>query len=281
MTKEAVQLRPDMDADNLRAQLEIANRKLAEAHKMASLGRLAAGIVHEINTPIGSILSNNETVRRSLDALGKLITDAQSANAPPGAKAGVLLETLASLAAVDKIACERIYAVIRSLKTFARVNESDLRKVDVHEIIRNTVKLSGCVFRRRVAIQEDFDESLAEVECYPGLMNQVFLNLLVNAGQAIEEEGTIAIRTRVEGDKAHISITDNGVGIPPEARSRIFSAGFTTKAFGEGTGLGLTITREIIEDTHGGSIDFETEMGSGTTFHVRIPIQQQRNRELA
>ncbi|MGH9630229.1 MAG: sensor histidine kinase [Bryobacteraceae bacterium] len=281
MSKEALQLRPDMDAERLRAQLEIANRKLADAHKMASLGRLAAGIVHEINTPIGSILSNNETIHRALDALGKLITEAQNSNLPLPAKAGTLLETLASLTAIDKIACERIYSVIRSLKTFARVNESDLRKVDIHEIIRDTVKLSGCVFRRRVTVQEDFDKELGEVECYPGLMNQAFLNLLVNAAQAIEEEGKIGIRTRVEGDKAHISITDSGSGIPPEARSRIFSAGFTTKAVGEGTGLGLTITREIIQDTHGGTIDFETEIGSGTTFHVRIPIQQPRNQELA
>jgi len=117
------------------------------------------------------------------------------------------------------------------------------------------------------------------VECYPGLLNQVFLNLVVNASQAISGEGTITINTSSEGEMAHIAITDTGCGIPEEVRPRIFSAGFTTKPLGEGTGLGLTITREIVEDTHGGKISFDTETGVGTTFHVRIPIHQPRSQE--
>ena len=262
-------------------ELDLANRKLAEAHKMASLGRLAAGIVHEINTPIGSILSNNETVRRSIEGLKKLLTTAQANGEAPSPKAMAMLDTLRSLTDIDKIACERIYAVIRSLKTFARVNEADLRKVDIHDIIINTLKLSGCVFRRSVTLVTDFGE-LPEVECYPGLMNQVLLNLVVNASQAIQGEGTVTVRTRLEADGwIHIAVADTGSGIPPEVRPRIFSAGFTTKPIGEGTGLGLSITREIVEDTHGGKINFETETGVGTTFHVRIPIQQPRNQELA
>lgn len=261
-------------------ELEIANRKLAEAHKMASLGRLAAGIVHEINTPIGSILSNNETIRRSLESLRKLLAAAQTNNQPPPAKAIAVLETLGNLADIDKIACERIYAVIRSLKTFARVNESDLRKVDIHDILLNTLKLSGCVFRRRIKVETDFGD-LPEVECYPGLLNQVFLNLVVNASQAIECEGTLTVRTRHEDDMIHVSISDTGSGIPYEARAKIFAAGFSTKPLGEGTGLGLTITREIVEDTHGGKISFETELGVGTTFHVRIPVVQPRRQELS
>jgi two-component system NtrC family sensor kinase len=267
------------DVEALRAELDTASRKLAEAHKMASLGRLAAGIVHEINTPIGSILSNNETIRRSLESLKKLIVDAQQAGSGPPPKATAILDTLVSLTAIDKIACERIYAVIRSLKTFARVNESDLRKVDIHDLLQNMLKLSGCVFRRRVQVETDFGE-MPEVECYPGLLNQVFLNLMVNAAQAIEGEGKITVRTAMEGDVAHISIGDTGTGIPVEIRPRIFSAGVTTKPFGEGTGLGLSISREIIEDTHGGSISFETESGVGTTFHIRLPLQQPRTQEL-
>jgi two-component system, NtrC family, sensor kinase len=259
---------------------DVLTRKLAEAHKMASLGRLASGIVHEINTPIGSILSNNETIRRSLESLKQLLATAQAENQPPSPKTLAVLDTLGNLTDIDKIACERIYAVIRSLKTFARVNESDLRKVDIHEILLNTVKLSGCVFRRRITVVTDFGE-LPEIECYPGLLNQVFLNLVVNASQAIEGEGTVTVRTKHDGDWVDIWITDTGSGIPPEVRSKIFSAGFSTKPIGEGTGLGLTITREIVEDTHGGTIDFETEMGVGTTFHVRIPVQQPRTQELS
>ena len=107
----------------------------------------------------------------------------------------MILDTLANLTDIDKLACERIYAVIRSLKTFARVNEGDLRKVDMHEILLNTLKLSGCVFRRRVTVVTNFGE-LPEVECYPGLLNQVFLNLVVNAAQAIQGDGTMTVNTQ-------------------------------------------------------------------------------------
>jgi signal transduction histidine kinase len=243
---------------------------------MASLGRLAAGIVHEINTPIGSILSNNETVRRSLDQVRKQLTAAVEDGQPPPAKALSMLETLVSLTDIDRIACERIYTVIRSLKTFARVNEGDLRDVNIHEILVNTIKLTGCVFRRRVDVVTDFDDRIPEVECYPALMGQVFLNLIVNASQAIPAEGTVTVRTRLEDDFVSISVSDTGTGIPPEVQPKIFSAGFSTKPMGEGTGLGLSISREIVEDTHGGRIGFETETGKGTTFHVRIPVRQRR-----
>jgi signal transduction histidine kinase len=274
-----VETRSESRPAEIEHELEIATRKLAEAHKMASLGRLSAGIVHEINTPIGSILSNNETIRRSIDNLRKLLADAAANQQPPPSKVLSILDTLASLTEIDKLACERIYAVIRSLKTFARVSESDIRSVDVHEILLNTIKLSGCVFRRRVTVVTDFGSDVPEVECYPGLLNQVFLNLVVNAAQAIQGEGTITVRTRVSGDFLHIDVADTGPGIPPEVRPKIFTPGFSTKPIGEGTGLGLTISREIVEDTHGGKISFETEVGAGTTFHVSIPIRQPRSQE--
>lgn len=264
---------PDHELASLREEIDTANRKLAEAHKMAALGRLSAGIVHEINTPIGSIFSNNEVIMRSLDKMKEALSSAQAAGTPPSQKTIDRLDVIIGLAAVDKIACERIAGIIRSLKTFARVNESDLERVDVNELLRNMIKLTGTVFRRRIQIRTEFGE-LPEVECFPGLLNQVFLNLIVNAGQAIPGEGTITIRTRAEGDNVHISVTDTGTGIPEAVRPRIFTAGFTTKPIGEGTGIGLTIVREIVEDTHGGSIEFESETGKGTTFDVRIPIRQ-------
>src|SRR3982751_1206573 len=123
--------RKDPTALSREEELDSTRRKLAEAHKMASLGRLAAGIVHEINTPIGSILANNETVRRSIETLQVLMTRANEAGTPPPAKALAILDTLGSLTDIDKIACERISAVVRGLKTFARVNESDLRTVNI------------------------------------------------------------------------------------------------------------------------------------------------------
>ena len=260
-------------AAELRADLETANRKLAEAHRLASLGRLSAGIVHEIKTPIGSIFSNNEVIIRSLDKIKALLTEALAKSAPPPQKALDIIDIIAGLVAVDKIACERISGIIRSLKTFARVNESELMKSDINRLLENTIKLAGTVFRNRIRFDTDFGV-IPEVECYPGLLNQVFLNLVVNGAQAIEGDGVILVRTRVEGNSVHIAVEDNGHGIPPEIRPKIFAAGFTTKPFGEGTGLGLSISREIVEDTHGGQISFDTELGKGTTFHVRIPIEQ-------
>lgn len=267
------------DFDRLRQELDIANRKLVEAHKMASLGRLSAGIVHEINTPIGSIFSNNDVIIRSLDKLKESLASAQANSDPPPQKTLDTLDIIAGLVAVDKIACERISGIIRSLKTFARVSENDLEKVDINDLLRNTIKLTSTVFRRRITMQTDYGD-LPKVECYPGLLNQVFLNLIVNAGQAIPDEGTVTVRTRADGGNVHVYVSDTGTGIPVEVRHKIFAAGFTTKPMGEGTGIGLTITREIIEDTHGGKIDFETELGKGTTFHLSIPIEQPRSKQL-
>jgi two-component system, NtrC family, sensor kinase len=118
---------------------------------------------------------------------------------------------------------------------------------------------------------------LPEVECFPQMLNQVFLNLLVNAGQAIEGAGKIAVSSRLEGGEVHIAIADSGRGMTAEQKARAFHAGFTTKPVGEGTGLGLSIAKEIIEDKHGGSLDFESERGVGTTFHIRIPVNQTRS----
>lgn len=264
----------------LRAELEASNRKLAEAHRLASLGRLSAGIVHEIKTPIGSIFSNNEVITRTIDRMKQMLAEASDQSAPPPPKVLEMLDVIATLAAVDKIACERISGIVRSLKTFARVNENELLKADINQLLRNTIKLASTVFRDRIEIVTDFAE-LPEVECYPGLMNQVFLNLIANAGQAIEGEGKVIVSTRREGDCVHISIEDNGRGIPPAIQPKIFAAGFTTKPFGEGTGLGLSISREIVEDTHGGRIGFDSEAGKGTTFHVRIPIEQKERSDTA
>jgi signal transduction histidine kinase len=265
---------PDLAAENsrLRSELEAANRQLVEDHKLASIGRLLASIVHEINTPIGSIISNNEVVLRSLEMLRETLGGCDS---PGLERARKILDTCHNLASVDKIACERIISVVRGLKTFARVDSSELRKVDLNENIRNTLKLTQGEFRRRIHVETDLAD-LPEVECHPQMLNQVFLNLLVNAGQAIEGEGKIIVRTRQENGCVHISIADTGRGIKPEDRHRIFSSGFTTKAVGVGTGLGLSISRQIVEEAHGGSIDFESTPGVGTVFHIRIPITQER-----
>jgi two-component system, NtrC family, sensor kinase len=245
----------------------------AELHQMAAVGRLLAGIVHEINTPLGSIFSNNEVMLRSLEMLGPLL-----AEGTPEAleRAGKLAATCRSLGMVDRIACERIRSVIRGLKTLSRLDGPEPRRVDLNLHLLDTLKLAQAEFRGRIAVETDLGE-LPEVECYPQMLNQVFLNLLVNAGQAIEGQGRIVIRTRLEGPVVHISIADSGRGMTPEAKARAFEPGFTTKPVGEGTGLGLPISREIVEEKHGGTLDFESQPGAGTTFHIRIPVQHRRS----
>ncbi len=237
---------------------------------MASIGRLLASVVHEINTPIGSILSNNEVVVRSLDKL-KSVLDNPGEGSLDQAKS--IVETCRSLAAVDKIACERIVSVVRGLKAFARAEDGEFQKADLQQALRDTLKLAHCEFRKRITVALDFGE-IPLVECRPQMLNQVFLNLLVNAGQAIPDEGKVTVRARREDDRVHISICDTGRGIQPQDRAKIFVAGFTTKPVGVGTGLGLAISKKIIEEVHGGKLDYESEVGAGTTFHIHIPIQR-------
>ncbi len=243
-----------------------------ELHQMASIGRLLTGIVHEINTPIGSVFSNNEVILRSLDMLDPLLADPTPGNLE---RARNILATCHTLAAVDRLACEQIRSVIRGLKTFSRVDSPEVKKLDVNLLLRDTLKLTQVEFRKRIAVETEMQE-LPEIECFPQMLSQVFLNLLVNAAQAIEGEGRITVRTRLEGDMVSITIADTGRGMTPEQKARAFQAGFTTKPVGEGTGLGLSIARDIIEGKHGGSIDFDSEPGVGTTFLIRIPVQHTR-----
>ena len=258
------------EMEDARATIDSLTAQLTAEHKMASIGRLLASIVHEINSPIGAILSNNQVIIRSLEMVSKAL-----ASGDPAAleKARQVVDTCQSLVAIDKIACERISEVVRGLKTFARVDSSELRKVNLNEQLQNTLKLTHAEFHQRITVETDLGD-LPPVECHAHMLNQVFLNILVNAGQAIEGQGKIVVRTRREGDSVHISIADSGPGIRPENQSKIFAGGFTTKAVGVGTGLGLSISKKIVEETHGGSLYFESELGVGTTFHIRIPIEQ-------
>ena len=245
---------------------------LRDEHKMAALGRLLAGIIHEINTPIGSISSNNQVLLRSLELVKDALSDPQPAKLN---RARDILDTCISLAAVDKIACERIIGLIRGVKTYSRTGAAELCQVDLNEELRNTLKLMHGEYRRRIVVDTDFGE-LPPIQCYPRMLDQVFLNLLVNAGQAIQGEGRVRIQTRVDGSQVRISISDTGRGMGPEEKQKIFTQGFTTKPVGIGTGLGLSISREIVEEKHGGNIEFESEPGVGTTFHIFIPVEQKK-----
>ena len=234
--------------------------KLEELYRLASLGRMLAYVTHEINTPVASILSNNDALRRALEAL-------RDVPLPPDAARKI--DAVRNLAEVDQAACERISGVIRTVKRLARGDDAERAAADINELLRESLSLVQYEYRGRITVETDFGE-LPRVECYPQLLSQVFVNLLINAGQAIEGEGRVAMRTYAAGDDVHVRISDTGRGIDPADQPRVFTPGFTTKPAGVGTGLGLAITKEAVE-RHGGSIDFESRPGSGTTFHLRIP----------
>lgn len=261
-------------ATALEQELDNLRHKLSEAYNMVALGRLVTGVVHEINNPIGSIVSNNEVSLRALDSLRQKLSASRNTGEPPPQKALDLVDTLISLASVDRIACERISAVVRSLKTYSRTDDDEAGVVRIGDLIRDAVKLIDCQFRRRIQVKVELGD-LPEIEAFPQLLSQVFLNILVNAGQAIEGEGVITVRTSRRGsDEVEISITDSGKGIPDEYKDKIFQAGFTTKPLGVGTGLGLALSRRIVEQSHGGRIWFESAQGKGTTFFLTLPVRR-------
>jgi two-component system NtrC family sensor kinase len=244
------------------------SESLAELHQMAALGRLTVGFAHEVNSPIGSILSNTAVLDRSLENLQRLIGNPDSIE-----QASRTVATCRSLVEVDRIACERIRELIRAMKSFARVDPGEPAAVDLNKELSETVRLAACEVGRRIELKLDL-APIPEVTGYRQMLNQVFLNLLVNSAQAIHGEGRITVRTRPDGDAVQISIADNGAGMTEEQKKHLFQPGFTTKPHGEGTGLGLSMSREIVQDKHGGSISFESEPGVGTTAHIRLPLNR-------
>ncbi|MBI4592870.1 MAG: GAF domain-containing protein [Candidatus Rokubacteria bacterium] len=247
--------------------LRSTQAQLVQSGKMAALGNLVAGVAHEINTPLGAMASNTDVLARGLAKLGAAL----GADAGRDSVAGVLT-TLSELNTVNREACQRISAIVKNLRTFARLDEAELKFADLREGIESTLTLAGHLARGRIEIVREYGE-LPVVECRPGQINQVFMNLIVNAFQAIEGPGTVWIRARAEGDQVRIEVEDTGPGIAPEHLARIFEPGFTTKGVGVGTGLGLAISHRIVEG-HGGRITAESPPGRGARFVVELPVRR-------
>ena len=251
-------------------ELQRKQAQLVQSEKMAALGQLLAGVAHEINTPLGALSSNIDIFARALDRIGEALADMETAEtAPQHEKLKRLLQSAQQLSAVNRTATERITAIVGSLRRFARLDESELNGVDIHEGIDNTLTLVQHELKHRVQVEKDYGE-VPLITCYPNQLNQVFMNLLVNASHAIEGKGTIFIKTRMDGDSVTIEFRDTGIGIPEENRQRIFDPGFTTKEFGEGTGLGLSIVSGIVQN-HKGRLEVESQMGKGSTFRLILP----------
>ena len=237
--------------------------QLIQSEKMAALGLLVAGVAHEINTPMGAIHSNNDIMTRAVGKVRKLLEPA------PDNEVRRLLDILGEVCRNNEIATERIMKIVGSLKNFARLDEAERKKVNIHEGIESTLSLLRHQLKNRIRIVKSFGD-IPEIECYPNELNQVFMNILVNAAQAIKHRGEITVKTWREGDRVKITISDTGVGIPPENLSKVFDPGFTTKGVGLGTGLGLSICYKIIQD-HRGTIEAESSK-QGTTFTISIPL---------
>lgn len=237
--------------------LKMQQGQLIQSEKMASLGQMVAGVAHEINTPLGYASSNVEIVRESMQAMDGEV-DAESV-----AEFDMLL-------ADTEYGLKQIAELVMSLKDFSRVDRSQSQLFDLNEGIETALKICNSQLKDGVKVTRMFAD-LPEISCAPSQLNQVFLNLITNAAQAMDGKGQICIRTSIDDDNVEVAISDTGSGMDEETRAHIFEPFFTTKPVGKGTGLGLSIVFRIIED-HGGTIRVESELGKGTEFIIRLPV---------
>ncbi len=251
------------------SDLKDAQTQLVQSEKMASLGLLVAGIAHEINTPVGAISSMHDTLMRAIDKLKAMLASC-NIHAADTEQMKPILSAIDDANRVIDSGTERVTTIVRRLRSFARLDEAELKAVDIHEGIEDTLTLIQHEIKSRITVERQFGD-IPAVTCYPGRLNQVFLNLLNNARQAIDGQGTIMIKTARSDGHVSIQFTDSGDGITQENIKKIFDPGYTTKGVRVGTGLGLSICYQIIED-HRGSITVDSEIGQGTTFTIKLPL---------
>jgi len=265
-------------------ELKATQAQILQQEKMASIGQLAAGVAHEINNPMAFISSNLGTLDKYVHRLtgfiqtqSEVIGSLKAADAIEGLKRkqkelklDYITEDINQLITESLEGSERVQKIVQGLKRFARVDEAEYKYADINECIESTINIVWNELKYKATLKKDYG-NLPLTKCYPQQMNQVFMNLLINAGHAIEKQGEITIKTWNEDGSIWVAISDTGHGIPKESLNRIFEPFFTTKEVGKGTGLGLSITYEIVQK-HNGEITVESEVGKGTTFTINIPI---------
>jgi two-component system NtrC family sensor kinase len=266
------------------AALKRSQAKVLHQEKMASIGQLAAGVAHEINNPIGFINSNLSTLGKYLSRLSGFLavqSECIAAGAPPeqvesvrqqqaSLKIDYIVKDLEDLVRESLEGAERVRGIVADLKSFSRVDETEFKQADLNECIRSTINIAWNEIKYKATLKKELGE-IPQTRCYPQQMNQVFMNLLVNAAHAIEQQGVITVRSWEEDGYICVTVADTGQGIPETNLTRIFEPFFTTKEVGKGTGLGLSITYDIVKK-HNGEITVRSEPGKGTVFTVRIPV---------
>jgi len=271
--------------------------QLRQAQKLESLGQLAAGIAHEINTPTQYIGDNVRFLKDAFQDLKSLLanyelllaaakgntlsaeTVQEIAPAVEPVDTGYLLEEIPRAIEQTLEGVTRVSTLVSAMKEFSHPGTKEKMPMDLNHAIESTLTVARNEWKYVADLETEFDSSLPLITCQPGEFNQVILNLIVNAAHAIadvqgkgrSEKGKIKVQTRNCEEWAEIRIQDTGSGIPEKVRARVFDLFFTTKEIGKGTGQGLAIARSVVVDKHGGSIDFESEEGKGTTFVIRLP----------
>jgi two-component system, NtrC family, sensor kinase len=264
-------------------KLGVAQNQLLQSEKMASIGVLAAGVAHEINNPIGFVNSNLGCLQRYTQSLLQLLDayEALEATLQPqdreailrlkeDIEAGYLREDFPSLLSESLDGLDRVKRIVRDMKDFSHVDSSaDLQHADLESGLNSTLNVVWNEVKYKAEVTKEYG-GIPAIVCYPSQLNQVFMNLLVNAAHAIDERGKIILRTGHDDTMVWVEVEDTGAGIPQENLGRIFEPFFTTKPVGKGTGLGLSLSYSIIKK-HGGSIEVNSEVGKGTVFRVTLP----------
>jgi two-component system, NtrC family, sensor kinase len=238
--------------------------------RLASLGMLVAGLAHELNTPLGALNSNHDVLRRALGKLQDILAD-EIVEPHELDEVRRVVRAVDGILRVNDMAVERMSSLVKSLRNFGRIDRAEIDHADLHEGLDSTIAILAHELRS-LEIRREYGD-LPLVECHPQQLNQVFVNLIMNARQATPEGGTITILTRVAGPEVEVVVADTGCGIPPENLAKIFEPGFTSKGGRIGMGLGLAICQQIVEQ-HGGRLRAESTPGAGATFTLTLPIRQ-------
>ncbi|MDD2853033.1 MAG: response regulator [Desulfuromonadaceae bacterium] len=284
MLEEQVRQRTE-DLETVISELKSAQRQMIQQEKMATIGQLSAGIAHEINNPIGFISSNTVSLAKYCEKILKFMeaqqealltgkTDSRDVERLQALRLQMKIELIAKdipeMIAETLEGVERITSIVRDLKCFSRVDESEQKLVDIIQCLETSINIAHNELKYKATIKREYGD-LPQLRCYPQQLGQVFMNLLVNAAHAIDTQGEVTVRAWSEGGNIYVSISDTGCGIPDEVKAHIFEPFFTTKEAGKGTGLGLSISNEIVRN-HGGEIMVESEVGHRSTFTVSLPL---------